>query len=246
LATRQNVKTSRPNSKGGIERIIDVLDKYSSSCKVRRVTSLQKAATHPPRSRAEEIIAAAIPIFLRFGYKKTSMDSIASAAQLSRQALYLHFPTKDSLFEAVVEQLCHSTAEVTRDALWRSGLTVDQQLLAAFADVTPGGSLELLNELVVTARAVVPHAVVNIDALIVEEVASRLRHALGRRRWPVSGSTVDQAALCLQACSYGLKDCVADRDEYLNGMRAAIAVVLTAAGIRSTTTTTPTSKGQAK
>ena len=62
-------------------------------------------------TRRDEIVAAAVPIFLRFGYKKASMDAVAAAANLSRQAIYLHFPGKDALFAAVVDSLCRSTAQ---------------------------------------------------------------------------------------------------------------------------------------
>ena len=43
-------------------------------------------------------------LFLRFGYRKTSMDDIARAAGVSRQALYLWFPNKEALFCAVVDR----------------------------------------------------------------------------------------------------------------------------------------------
>ena len=36
-------------------------------------------------SRQDAIVEAAIPVFLRFGYKKASMDAVAAAADLSRR-----------------------------------------------------------------------------------------------------------------------------------------------------------------
>ncbi len=44
-------------------------------------------------ARRESILQAAVGVFLRYGYKKTSMDDLARAAGLSRQGLYLHFAT---------------------------------------------------------------------------------------------------------------------------------------------------------
>jgi AcrR family transcriptional regulator len=190
-----------------------------------------EGASAATSTRQDEIVAAAVPIFLRFGYKKASMDAVAAAANLSRQAVYLHFPGKEALFAAVVDTLCTSTRQIAHVALWREGLSLSEQLLAAFDETMPRESMQLLAELLATAQTLVPQAVADIDALIVAEVSARLEDALGRRPWPVAGVSVEQAAQVLQAASYGVKQQTSDRAEYLAGMRSAIGLVLTAAGL---------------
>ena len=61
---------------------------------------------------------AATAAFLRYGFKKTSMDDVARAAGVSRQGLYLYFDTKDFLFREALQYLvshmisaAHSVAE---------------------------------------------------------------------------------------------------------------------------------------
>jgi len=61
---------------------------------------------------------AATATFLRYGFKKTSMDDVAQAAGVSRQGLYLYFDTKDFLFREALQYLvshmistAHSVAE---------------------------------------------------------------------------------------------------------------------------------------
>ncbi len=98
-------------------------------------------------SRQDAIVEAAIPVFLRFGYKKASMDAVAAAADLSRQAVYLHFSNKEALFSAVVNRLSQATGDIAHVALWRSGISLDRQLLAAFDEIMPDESMELLSEL---------------------------------------------------------------------------------------------------
>lgn len=44
-------------------------------------------------------------IFARYGYRRASMDQVAEAAGLTRQAVYHHFPNKEALFRAGVEAL---------------------------------------------------------------------------------------------------------------------------------------------
>jgi AcrR family transcriptional regulator len=53
----------------------------------------------------QRIVDAALAVFGRYGYRQASMEAVAEQAGLSRQALYRHFPTKETLFEAVVEGL---------------------------------------------------------------------------------------------------------------------------------------------
>ena len=53
-----------------------------------------------PRRRGP--LEAALTVFARYGYAKTSMDEIARTAQVSRQGLYLHFATKEELFRVAV------------------------------------------------------------------------------------------------------------------------------------------------
>src|ERR1700730_16769258 len=77
-----------------------------------------KSSRAPNSPQREAILVAATPIFLRYGFKKTSMDDVARAAGGSRQGLYLYFDTKDLLFRESLQYLvshmistAHSVAE---------------------------------------------------------------------------------------------------------------------------------------
>ena len=83
-------------------------------------------------SRREALLQAAIGVFLRYGYKKTSMDDLARAADLSRQGLYLHFATKEELFKEAVGHLMQQGRAAMRAALKRNDLPVEDRLLDAF------------------------------------------------------------------------------------------------------------------
>lgn len=50
--------------------------------------------------KAGAILDAALPVFVRHGFRKTSMADIARAAGISRAALYLSFGSKEELFRA--------------------------------------------------------------------------------------------------------------------------------------------------
>src|SRR5947209_13356324 len=55
-----------------------------------------------PRDR---IIDAAMHVFRRHGFRRSSIEQAAEAAGLTRQALYHHFDSKEALFRAVIERL---------------------------------------------------------------------------------------------------------------------------------------------
>jgi TetR/AcrR family transcriptional regulator len=56
-------------------------------------------------SKMDQITAAALAVFGRYGYQRTSMGLIAEAAGVSRPALYWHFSGKDEVFQAAGERI---------------------------------------------------------------------------------------------------------------------------------------------
>ncbi len=54
--------------------------------------------------KRELIIDAAAPFFARYGIKKTTVDEIAQAAGMGKGTIYLHFKSKEELFEALVRR----------------------------------------------------------------------------------------------------------------------------------------------
>jgi len=77
-----------------------------------------------PRTR---ILDAAMLVFRRHGFRRSSIEQAAEAAGLTRQALYHHFESKEALFRAVIERL-HEEA-------------LAAEIAAATAAENAGGSL---------------------------------------------------------------------------------------------------------
>lgn len=55
-------------------------------------------------SRNDQIADAALRLFARYGYKRSSMDDIAREAGLAKATLYLHFKGKDDVFRAMIRR----------------------------------------------------------------------------------------------------------------------------------------------
>ncbi len=56
-------------------------------------------------SPQDRILDAAMRVFRRHGFRRSSIEQAAEAAGLTRQALYHHFSSKEALFRAVLERL---------------------------------------------------------------------------------------------------------------------------------------------
>jgi AcrR family transcriptional regulator len=72
---------------------------------------MQQRSQAKPQDR---ILDAALSVFRRHGFRRSSIEQAAEAAGLTRQALYHHFSSKEALFRAVVERLyeCALAAEI--------------------------------------------------------------------------------------------------------------------------------------
>jgi AcrR family transcriptional regulator len=69
-------------------------------------SAAERAATLRPRGESrgrKDLMAIAIDCFARYGYQGTSIDRIASAAGVTKGALYYHFRDKEELLFAAVQ-----------------------------------------------------------------------------------------------------------------------------------------------
>src|SRR5262249_21149925 len=63
-----------------------------------------KKQRRAPAERPQEILAAALELFVERGFAGTRLDDVAERAGLSKAAIYLYFEDKTALFRGVVRQ----------------------------------------------------------------------------------------------------------------------------------------------
>jgi TetR/AcrR family transcriptional repressor of mexJK operon len=63
----------------------------------------------------QAIMDAATALFLRDGYRSTSMDQIAADATVSKQTVYKHFEDKEQLFREIVLGVTHNSDAIIAD-----------------------------------------------------------------------------------------------------------------------------------
>ncbi len=56
-------------------------------------------------TKQEDIITSAIAVFSEKGLKQASMEGISKHAGVSKRTLYKYYPTKDALFEVIIDKL---------------------------------------------------------------------------------------------------------------------------------------------
>ncbi len=78
----------------------------------------------------EQIITAAHDLFISQGYHGSSMRQIAAGAEIALGGLYNHFPSKEAVFEAVLERY-HPYREVIPALLQAEGETVEEVVQSA-------------------------------------------------------------------------------------------------------------------
>ncbi len=68
---------------------------------------MNETTTQNPQSTRERILDAALNIFSRKGYHDTRLDEIVDESSTSKGAIYFHFPNKERLFIALVDQFAN-------------------------------------------------------------------------------------------------------------------------------------------
>lgn len=174
-------------------------------------------------ARQAAILDAATTVFLRYGFKKTSMDDLARAVGISRQALYLHFQNKEALFRATV---LHTTEAMCAAALAREDLKLEERVLGAYEAIHASTiGVEHLDELLATTAALTGPAYYAVENTAVAEVARTLSDSGVGARWKELGASAEDLAAQLLATSDGIKERVSTRAEYRERMRIAIRMI---------------------
>jgi AcrR family transcriptional regulator len=84
----------------------------------------------------EEILEAAIKLFARRGFLATTMSELAKAIRMTPGALYWHFPTKEDLLLAAIEELHQRYIKEFVDLLSEGRKLPAKQQLISFLDRT--------------------------------------------------------------------------------------------------------------
>lgn len=77
--------------------------------------------------KIERVVSAAQQVFIKYGYRRTTMGDLAEAGEISRPALYLLYANKEALFRAVITRYCKNAEKLAYERI-ESSEDVEQQL----------------------------------------------------------------------------------------------------------------------
>ena len=193
------------------------------------------------RTRQERVLAVALEVFGRYGFRKTSMDEVARSADISRQGLYLYFASKEALFRAAVHQELDTALGDASRCLDEEGAALDQRVVAAL-DAWLGryvGSMlasdiaGLLQNPAVQIGDMVDAASAAFDARLAAAIAAATAEKDRRRL----GVTPEEIAAALHTVGQGAKYLSSSRGEsraeFVTRVTPAVRLVL--AGLDATT-----------
>ena len=196
-------------------------------------------------ARQERVLAVALDVFGRYGFRKASMDDIARSADISRQGLYLYFANKDALFRAAVSKELDTALDDVSRCLSEEGVGLERRAVAAL-DAWLGryvGSMlgsdigNLLRNPAMQLGDMVDPASAAFDARLAAAIAAAMSENDRRRL----GVTPEEIAGALHTVAQGAKYLsnarAESREEFVARMTAAVRVVF--AGFGTTAKRTP-------
>lgn len=181
--------------------------------------------TDPKDARVTAIIEAALEVFFRYGFKKTSMDDLARAAGLSRQGLYLYFRTKEALFRDAVAHVLAGLRAEQREALAKEGDLVDRLLEVFAVFMRFDFKNEHGDELLATAAELVGPLVEAFDEEIRADLVRTLRAEGVPARWEAEGLSANELAEHLMTAFAGVKHKATSPRDFRARMRVALRIV---------------------
>ena len=175
-------------------------------------------------ARRKKLEEAALGVFLRYGFRKASMDEVAQAAGVSRQSLYLHFETKEALFRAAVRRFYDDAMAGAEAALGETARPLEARLLGAFEAWVGrhvGVMSESAAELAAAATELSGALVTEREELFVEAVAQAMRRGGLAAAYRPARLSARQLAETLYATARGLKH-GATREGFTRAMTVAV------------------------
>jgi AcrR family transcriptional regulator len=162
----------------------------------------------------DRILDAAMRVFRRHGFRRSSIEQAAEEAGLTRQALYHHFSSKEALFRGAIERL-YEQALVAEAAAAKAAEEADRDLAdvivaeigarlgVLFAELKGSPHLEeLFSEHLAQARDLYQ----TYSTRFGDEVAATIARVCRARKLKlVGGVRVEELARCVEMAIHGTK-----------------------------------------
>jgi AcrR family transcriptional regulator len=176
-------------------------------------------------TRRRALLDAAVGVFTRFGFRKTSMEDVARAAGVSRQGLYLLFSNKEELFRRALEHCLNSQLTAAVDVLCQRAGTLEQRLVDA-CDEWSGHCIGNLGtdaaDLMCAGTSLAGETIKAYEARFEQALAEALAASPMAQVCKDVGVCSAQVARALHATARGLKHGCDTQQDFREGMTVAV------------------------
>jgi AcrR family transcriptional regulator len=111
---------------------------------MKKLQEIDAGVKESGSAKANAVVLAGLRLFTQYGYRKTSIDDIAQAAQVAKRTVYLHFENKAAVFLAILEYLGDQVRQRCAAAERAGGTAVDR--LTGLLDAYFGTGFELFSK----------------------------------------------------------------------------------------------------
>jgi len=178
---------------------------------MKKVQKKSAGAGESGSAKPNAIVLAGLRLFTQYGYRKTSIDDIARAAQVAKRTVYLHFENKAAVFLAILQYLGDQVRQRCAAAERAGGTAVDR--LTGLLDAYFGMGFELFSksehmpELEETFSKLARSRIGDLNTEYQERLAMFLRslEKTGEIGRPPQGLTVEEIVSILVQAAEGAK-----------------------------------------
>jgi AcrR family transcriptional regulator len=190
-------------------------------------------------AKRNAIVMAGLQLFTQYGYRKTSIDDIAEAAQVAKRTVYLNFKNKAAVFLAILEYLADQVRQRCAAAEAANGTAVDR--LTGLLDAYFGMGFELFSksahmpELAETFSNLAQSNIRDLN-MEYEKWLERFLRSLERTReigGPPQGLTVEKIVYILVRAAEGAKhdpNVLGDQKAFQQRLRDLATLAIAATG----------------
>lgn len=174
------------------------------------------------------LLEPALANFVRFGFRKTSMDDVARDAGISRQALYAYFADKEELFREAMRYGLDVAMTAVDAALAEESVEIDVRLVRG-VDAWLGRHLDRQgtdgSDLGEAARLLLGSLFADYSAVFVKKITRAIAESTLAVACKESKTTPQQLAETLLACALGWKHRSRSRAEFVAQIEIAVRLM---------------------
>jgi AcrR family transcriptional regulator len=196
------------------------LDKLDICYHVRQPENMERKES----ARQAHVLETALTVFVRHGFRKTSIEDIAKAAGISRQGIYLQFKNKDEIFSASIQKALDDRLRAANKIFDDDRLALEEKLFKAL-DEWFGRHVGLFHpeasDLAAQCERVLGNAVGKSNSLFQKNLEKVILESSAKK---TKGADKRAATIADMLCACGLtwKHSFSSRQEFLEKMCDAI------------------------